>query len=113
MKAIEREVEVHAWGGASKLEENLIDGGLKVRRTGRVLRVVHIDDSTYDQIISAAAKSNCQIRRMQDHEASLEDLFIRIMETLGYGVKSSDELLDNNPDIKNVDAPLELKQGGI
>ena len=52
LKAIEREVEVHAWGGASKLEENLIDGGLKVRRTGRVLRVVHIDDSTYDQIIS-------------------------------------------------------------
>ena len=50
---------------------------------------------------------------MQDHEASLEDLFIRIMETLGYGVKSSDELLDNNPNIKNVDAPLELKQGGI
>ena len=112
LKAIEREVEVHAWGGASKLEECLLDGGLKVRRTGRVLRVVHVDDSTYDQIITAAAKSNCQIRRMQDHEASLEDLFIRIMETLGYGIKSSEELLDNNPNIKNVDAPLELKQGG-
>ena len=113
LKAIEREVEVHAWGGASKLEECLIDGGLKVRRTGRVLRVVHVDDSTYDQIISAAAKSKCQIRRMQDHEASLEDLFIRIMETLGYGIKSSEELLENNPNIKNVDAPFELKQGGV
>ncbi|MED5485457.1 MAG: ABC transporter ATP-binding protein [Candidatus Thermoplasmatota archaeon] len=109
LKAIEREVEVHAWGGASKLEECLNDGGLKVRRTGRVLRVVHVDDSTYDQIISAAAKSGCQIRRMQDHEASLEDLFIRIMETLGYGVKSSDQLLENNPNLKHVDAPLELK----
>lgn len=114
LKAIEREVEVHAWGGASKLEECLVDGGLKVRRTGRVLRVVHVDDSTYDQIISAASKSQCQIRRMQDHEASLEDLFIRIMETLGYGIKSSDELLDDNPQIKHVDAPLELKKvGGV
>ena len=112
LKAIEREVEVHAWGGASKLEECLNDGGLKVRRTGRVLRVVHVDDSTYDQIISAAAKSGCQIRRMQDHEASLEDLFIRIMETLGYGVKSSDQLLENNPNLKHVDAPLELKNRG-
>jgi len=26
LKAIEREVEVHAWGGASKLEECLVDG---------------------------------------------------------------------------------------
>ncbi len=112
LKAIEREVEVHAWGGASKLEECLNDGGLKVRRTGRVLRVVHVDDSTYDHIISAAAKSGCQIRRMQDHEASLEDLFIRIMETLGYGVKSSDQLLENNPNLKHVDAPLELKNRG-
>lgn len=112
LKAIEREVEVHAWGGASKLEERLNDGGLKVRRTGRVLRVVHVDDSTYDQIISAAAKSGCQIRRMQDHEASLEDLFIRIMETLGYGVKSSEQLLENNPNLKHVDAPLELKNRG-
>ena len=112
LKAIEREVEVHAWGGASKLEEHLNDGGLKVRRTGRVLRVVHVDDSTYDQIISAAAKSGCQIRRMQDHEASLEDLFIRIMETLGYGVKSSEQLLENNPNLKHVDAPLELKNRG-
>ena len=110
LKAIEREVEVHAWGGASKLEESLIDGGLKVRRTGRVLRVVHVDDSTYDQIISAASKSKCQIRRMQDHEASLEDLFIRIMERLGYGIKSSEELLDVNQDISKVDAPLELKK---
>ena len=73
---------------------------------------MHVDDSTYDQIISAASKSKCQIRRMQDHEASLEDLFIRIMETLGYGIKSSDELLDN-PNIKHVDAPLELKNRGL
>jgi ABC-2 type transport system ATP-binding protein len=112
LKAIEREVEVHAWGGASKLEECLLDGGLKVRRTGRVLRVVHVDDSTYDQIISAASKSKCQIRRMQDHEASLEDLFIRIMERLGYGIKSSDELLEGGQDISKVDAPPELKNMG-
>ena len=32
-------------------------------------------------------------RRMHEYEASLEDLFIVIMEHFGYGVKSSEDLL--------------------
>ena len=50
---------------------------------------------------------------MQDHEASLEDLFIRIMERLGYGIKSSEELLEGNHDRSKVDAPPELKNIGV
>lgn len=108
LKAIEREVEVHSWGGASKFEQKLLDDGFRVRRTGRVMRVVHRDENTYDEIIAAAAQVECQIRRMQDHEASLEDLFIRIMERLGYGVKSSEDLLQTGPASRKVDAPHQL-----
>ena len=93
LKAIDREIEVHAWGGATRLEESLKDGGLSVRRTGRVLRVVREDEATYDAIIRAADSTNCQIRRMHDHEPSLEDLFLVIMERLGYEVKTSEDLL--------------------
>ena len=31
------------------------------------------------------------------------------MEKLGYGIKSSEELLESNPNLKHVDAPPELK----
>ena len=34
---IEREVEAVIWGGASKMEDALLDDGLKVRRLGRVM----------------------------------------------------------------------------
>ena len=34
-----------------------------------------------------------QVRRMHDHEASLEDLFLVIMERLGHDVKTSEDLL--------------------
>ena len=97
LKAIDREIEIHAWGGASRLETRLVDSGQKVRRTGRVLRVIREDETTYDQIIEAAEASNCQIRRMHDHEATLEDLFLVIMERLGYEVKSSEDLFRATP----------------
>ena len=93
LKAIDPEVEVHAWGGAGRLEGALLEDGFNVRRTGRVLRVLRIDDDTYTHILAAAARAGCQVRRMHDHEASLEDLFIVIMEQLGFGVKSSEDLL--------------------
>lgn len=108
LKAIDREVEIHAWGGASKLEEHLSDSGLKVRRTGRVLRVIREDETTYDQIIESADATSCQIRRMHDHEASLEDLFLVIMERLGYEVKSSKDLFSSTPSARKVDSPGEV-----
>ena len=93
LKAIDKEVEIHVWGHATKMEEGLLDKGMKVRREGRVMRVRYQDDSTYHTILSTAAKCETQIRKMHDHEASLEDLFLVIMERLGYDVKGSEALL--------------------
>jgi len=93
LKAIDKEVEIHVWGSPGKMEETLTDRGLKVRREGRVMRVGHNGDETYNQILQAAADIGTQVRRMHDHEASLEDLFLVIMERLGHDVKTSDDLL--------------------
>jgi len=93
LKAIDKEVEIHVWGSASKMEETLSDRGMKVRREGRVMRIGHTGEETYNQILEAAADVGTQVRRMHDHEASLEDLFLVIMERLGHDVKSSDDLL--------------------
>ena len=93
LKAIDKEVEIHVWGSPGKMEETLTDRGLKVRREGRVMRVGHNGDETYNQILQAAADIGTQVRRMHDHEASREDLFLVIMERLGHDVKTSDDLL--------------------
>ena len=94
LKAIDREIEISVWGGASRIEEKLKDMGQSVRRTGRIMRITRVDDSTYGTIIQAAAETDVQIRKMEDYEPSLEDLFIVIMDRLGYSVKSSRDLLD-------------------
>ena len=93
LKAIDKEVEIHVWGSPGKMEETLTDRGMKVRREGRVMRVGHNGDNTYNEILQAAADIGTQVRRMHDHEASLEDLFLVIMERLGHDVKTSDDLL--------------------
>jgi ABC-2 type transport system ATP-binding protein len=93
LKAIDREVEIHVWGSANKMEEALSDRGLKVRREGRVMRIGHTGDETYNEILQVASKVGTQVRRMHDHEASLEDLFLVIMERLGHDIKSSEDLL--------------------
>ena len=93
LKAIDREVEIHVWGSANKMEETLTDRCMKVRREGRVMRVGHTGDETYNQILQTASDVGTQVRRMHDHEASLEDLFLVIMERLGHDVKSSEDLL--------------------
>ena len=93
LKAIDREIEVHVWGAASKMEETMTDRGMRVRREGRVMRVKHGGDGTYHDILKAAADCGSQVRRMHDHEASLEDLFLVIMERLGHEVKGSEDLL--------------------
>lgn len=93
LKAIDREVEIHVWGSANKMEQTLIDRGMKVRREGRVMRIGHTGDETYNQILQTASDVGTQVRRMHDHEASLEDLFLVIMERLGHDIKSSEDLL--------------------
>ena len=77
------------------------------------MRIVKKDENSHNDILGAAAKTGSQIRRMQDHEASLEDLFIVIMEKLGYSIKSSSDLLASGPSARKVDAPLEMKEAGI
>ena len=93
LKAIDKEVEIHVWGSAGKMEETLTDRGMKVRREGRVMRIGHTGDDTYNRILEAAADIGTQVRRMHDHEASLEDLFLVIMERLGHDVKTTDDLM--------------------
>lgn len=104
LKAIDREIEISVWGGASRIEQALKDGGHTVRRTGRVMRVARQDETTYTQILAAAAKSGVQVRRMEDYEPSLEDLFIVIMDRLGYEVKSSQDLLTSKTPAMDVAA---------
>ena len=93
LKAIDKEIEIHVWGSPGKMEETLTDRGMKCRREGRVMRVGHFGEGSYNEILQAAADIGTQVRRMHDHEASLEDLFLVIMERLGHDVKTSDDLL--------------------
>lgn len=111
LKAIDREIEIWVWGGASKMESALKDANMNPRRTGRVMRVVRQDEDTYDLILQTAAKIGVQIRRMEDYEPSLEDLFLVIMDRLGYGVKSSSDLLQTQPKPRSV-APAPSRPGG-
>jgi len=111
LKAIDREIEIHVWGGATPLEQRLIDQGFRVRREGRVMRIAHTVDDTATHILRAAAEVGAQIRRMHEYEASLEDLFLAIMDNLGYTVKSSDDLLRSPMEAKRVDAPESLGGG--
>ncbi|MEC7142025.1 MAG: ABC transporter ATP-binding protein [Candidatus Thermoplasmatota archaeon] len=99
-RQIDREIEISVWGGASKMEQELKDSGLTVRRLGRIMRVLREDESTVDQILSCAAKASVQIRQMEEYEPSLEDLFLLIMDKLGYGTRSASELLNSTPSSK-------------
>jgi ABC-2 type transport system ATP-binding protein len=93
LKAIDKEVEIHVWGAASKMEETMKDRGLSVRREGRIMRIKHTGDDIHNAILNCANQAGSQVRRMHDHEASLEDLFLVIMDRLGHEVKSTDDLL--------------------
>ena len=111
LKAIDREIEIHVWGGATPLEERLVSQGFRVRREGRVMRIAHTEDDTTTRILQAAADVGAQVRRMHEYEASLEDLFLAIMDNLGYAVKSSEDLLRSPVEAKRVDAPESLGGG--
>lgn len=113
LKAIDREIEISVWGGASKLESQMKDMGMRVRRTGRVMRIVRDSEATYTHILHAAAHVGVQVRRMEDHEPSLEDLFLVIMDRLGYQVKSSADLLNRESATPAMDSAAQhaLNQG--
>ena len=112
LKAIDREIEIHVWGRATPLEQRLLADGLKVRREGRVMRIAHTSEDTTTAILRAAAEVGAQVRRMHEYEASLEDLFLAIMDNLGYSVKSSDDLLRSPIEARRVDAPQSMGGGG-
>ena len=112
LKAIDREIEIHVWGKANELEDALGKGGLEVRREGRMMRIRYDGDETTHRILKCAADTGAQIRRMHEYEASLEDLFIVIMERFGYGVKSSEDLLASPAEARKVDAPESMGGSG-
>ena len=111
LKGIDREIEIHVWGMANKLEETLRSNGMKVRREGRVMRILHQDEDTTSKILLCASEVGAQIRRMHEYEASLEDLFLVIMENLGYEVKSSEDLLTSPIEARQIDAPKSMGGG--
>ena len=111
LKAFDREIEIHVWGGASRLVEAMTKIGLKVRREGRVMRILHEQEDTSSLILKCAAEVGAQVRRMHEYEASLEDLFLSIMENLGYEVKSSEDLLASPLQARKVDAPEHMGGG--
>jgi ABC-2 type transport system ATP-binding protein len=112
LKAIDREIEIHVWGKANELENALGKEGLEVRREGRMMRIRHDGDATTHRILKCAAETGAQVRRMHEYEASLEDLFIVIMERFGYGVKSSEDLLASPAEARKVDAPESMGGSG-
>ena len=111
LKAIDREIEIHVWGGASKLEAAMIQRGMRVRREGRVMRIAHESEELTSEILLCASQVGAQIRRMHEYEASLEDLFLVIMENLGYDVKSSEDLFNHPIHARKVDAPGHMGGG--
>ena len=77
------------------------------------MRIAHTQDDTTTAILHAAAADvGAQVRRMHEYEASLEDLFLAIMDNLGYSVKSSDDLLRSPVEARRVDAPETMGGGG-
>ena len=97
---------------ANELEQALGKEGLEVRREGRMMRIRHDGEKTTQRILKCAADTGAQIRRMHEYEASLEDLFIVIMERFGYGVKSSEDLLASPAEARKVDAPESMGGSG-
>ena len=93
VKQVEKEIEISVWGGASQMESELSSRGLSVRRMGRNMRVTKVDDNTYTDILSSAAKAGVQVRKMTEYEPDLEDIFLLIMDRLGEEVRETDELM--------------------
>lgn len=112
LKGIDREVEVQIVGHLTGFVDALRAKGRSVRSMGRTVRVICDDEGVHDDILRSAVETGTQIRRLRDHEASLEDLFIVIMERLGYGVKRTDDLGQRGLDARSVDVPSTTEGGG-
>jgi len=75
------------------MQAELESNGFTVRRMGRVLRVIRMDDSTTSEILNAAVNADVQVRQMQEYDPDLEDIFLLIMDRLGAEVKSTSDLM--------------------
>jgi ABC-2 type transport system ATP-binding protein len=90
---VEREIEIMVWGGASKMENELISKGLSIRRLGRVIRIKLEDDSTIQKVLEAAVSADVQVRQLREYEPDLEDVFLLIMDKLGARIKGTSDLM--------------------
>jgi ABC-2 type transport system ATP-binding protein len=93
VEQVDREIELSIWGGASKMEEELILRGHRVRRLGRILRVTIADDNTSSEILQIAANCQVQVRQLKEYQPDLEDIFLLIMDKLGAEIKSTSDLM--------------------
>ena len=91
-RQITREIEISVWGGATKLEQWLLQRGHKVRRMGRIMRIEHQGDQTIRAILEGASETGAQVRVLKEYEPDLEDIFLLIMRKLGKSAKSSSDL---------------------
>ena len=91
-RQITREIEISVWGGATKLEQWLLQRGHKVRRMGRIMRIEHQGDQTIRAILEGASETGAQVRVLREYEPDLEDIFLLIMRKLGKSAKSSSDL---------------------
>ena len=91
-RQITREIEISVWGGATKLEQWLLQHGHKVRRMGRIMRIEHQGDQTIRAILEGASETGAQVRVLREYEPDLEDIFLLIMRKLGKSAKSSSDL---------------------
>ena len=112
LKDIDREIEIHVWGNASKLEEKMLSIGMVVRREGRIMRILHESEDITTKILACAAEVGSQIRRMHEYEASLEALFLVLMDNPGYAVKTREATLASPALARKVDAPAHMPGGG-
>ncbi len=90
---VEREIEIMVWGGASKMEQELVTRNLSLRRLGRVIRIKVEDDTTIQKILEAAVSADVQVRQMREYEPDLEDVFLLIMDKLGTQIKGTSDLM--------------------
>ena len=96
VKQVEKEIEISVWEGHLRWKLNCPQG-LSVRRMGRNMRVTKIDDDTYTEILSSAAKAGVQVRKMTEYEPDLEDIFLLIMDKLGEEVRETRRIDDFRP----------------
>ena len=92
-RQVDEEIEISVWGGSSNMQHSLESRGLSVRRLGRIIRVKVESEDTISIILECAVESGVQIRRMEEYEPDLEDIFLLIVDKLGAEVKTTSDLM--------------------